>query len=183
MSQRLDRQIRTSGTKFRIYPQPRTLPSFQKPEVVTVSVPPHEIAAGPADARMYVADAVRKRAYGPRTEPPYTGPVHPPVSASRSGHFTHLKPETREFAAAAMYATVRRVLDIWEDYLAKPLDWIFTSEGGPSRLELLPLVRFENAQAGFGFLEFGFAQRPKLARLRDAYCLNFDVLAHDSDTA
>lgn len=177
MSIKLDIKLAVEGTRFLVYPQPRTLKAFSKPEVVVVSVPPSEIQPGPSDRRMYVVDPQKKRPYGPRTAPPYSGKTSEPLTADRNGHFTHVQPETREFAVAAMYATVRRVLDVWEDYLGKPLTWIFT--GDYDRLELLPLVQFENAQAGHGFLEFGYARNAKRGRLNDAYCLNFDVLAHE----
>lgn len=177
MSIKLDTELAVQGTRFLVYPQPRTLKAFSKPEVVIVSVPPKDVQPGPSDRRMYVVDPPKKRPYGPRTAPPYSGKASEPLSAAHNGHFTHVKPESREFAVAAMYATVRRVLDIWEDYLGKPLRWVFA--GDYDRLELLPLVKFENAQAGHGFLEFGFARNARRSDLRDAYCLNFDVLAHE----
>jgi hypothetical protein len=73
---------------------------------------------------------------------------------------------------------VRRVLDIWQDYFGHRIEWHFESDF--ARLELIPLIEWDNAQSGYGFLEFGYGRiegggidhsRP--------YCQNFDVLAHE----
>ena len=77
-----------------------------------------------------------------------------------------------------MYATVRRVLDIWEDYFGHRLDWHFESQF--ERLELIPLIDWDNAQSGFGFLEFGFGRTVSgTVDHTRPYCENFDVLAHE----
>lgn len=74
-----------------------------------------------------------------------------------------------------MYATVRRVLDIWEDFFGRRINLL-----GASRLELIPLIEWDNAQSGIGFLEFGFGRAATggIDRTRP-YCMNFDVLAHE----
>ncbi|MDQ4119465.1 MAG: hypothetical protein M3235_21270 [Actinomycetota bacterium] len=185
MSLELDARLADAGTRFRIFPQPPFLtkndgtPLFGVPEVVTVSVPPNEMRPGPADDRMYVVDAVNKRRYrGGVTGPPWAGDVRPPVQPDPDGHYTHLEPGSREFRAATMYATVRRVLDIWEDYLGHRLPWHF--EFQLRRLELVPLIEWDNAQSGFGFLEFGYGRLPGGGIDHDRpYCENFDVLAHE----
>jgi hypothetical protein len=166
------------GTRFLIFPQPRFLKKFGKPEVVTINVPAGEVAAGPADERMFVVDAVNKQPYNELTGPPYTGEKRPPVEPGPGGHFDHLKPDTREFSAATMYATVRRVLDIWEDYFGHQIAWHF--ETHYPKLELIPLIEWNNAQSGYGFLEFGYGPRPGggVDHSRP-YCQNFDVLAHE----
>ncbi|GAA5149315.1 hypothetical protein GCM10023321_12980 [Pseudonocardia eucalypti] len=184
MSQQLDAQLANVGTRFLIFPQPRFLtkddgtPVFPEPEEVIVSVPPAEMQPGPADDRMFVVDAVEKLPYNRLTRPPYRGPARPPVSPGPDGHFTHLDPDSREFSAATMYATVRRVLDIFEDYFGHHLEWHFDATF--SRLELIPLIEWDNAQSGFGFLEFGYGRTPggTIDHTRP-YCQNFDVLAHE----
>jgi hypothetical protein len=184
MSVELDRRLAQSGTRFLLFPQPRFLkkrdggPLFPEPETVTVSVPLGEVRAGPADDRVFVVDAIGKTRYGQFSRPPYRGPAHPPVEPGEDGHFTHLVPGTRAFSAATMYATVRRVLDLWEDYFGHRIDWHFESDF--ARLELIPLIEWDNAQSGYGFLEFGFGRRPNGAIDHDLpYCENFDVLAHE----
>ncbi|HJQ37621.1 MAG TPA: hypothetical protein VKB93_10820 [Thermoanaerobaculia bacterium] len=180
MSLTLDRALATAGTgtRFKIFPQPRFLPSFQTPEVVVINVPAGEVQAGPADDRMFVVDAINKQPYTPFTSPPYAGEKNPPVKPGPSGHFDHLDPESREFGCATMYATVRRVLDIWEDYFGHPLPWVFDVDF--ARLELIPLIEWDNAQSGYGFLEFGFGRTigGDIDHTRP-YCENFDVLAHE----
>jgi len=185
MSLALDRALVESGTRFRIFPQPRFLqrddgsgPLFPEPEEVFVSVPPAAMQPGPGDDRMFVVDAVSKLPYNRFFRPPYRGDARPAVQPDADGHFAHLDPSTREFSAATMYATVRRVLDIWEDYFGHRLEWHFESDFG--RLEMIPLIEWDNAQSGYGFLEFGFGRTPggTIDHTRP-YCENFDVLAHE----
>lgn len=179
MSVQLDQQLQQTGTRFRIFPQPRYLPSFAEPETVYVSVPPGEIEAGPADARMFVVDAKNKAPYSEAFWPPqYTGEALPPVQPGPDGHFDHLDPNSRAFSAATMYATVRRTLDIWEGYFGGKIAWHFDADF--ERLELIPLIEWDNAQSGYGFLEFGYGRRPSggIDHSRP-YCENFDVLSHE----
>ena len=184
MSLRLDRELAETGTRFRLFPQPRFLrrndgsPLFGEPEEVIISVTPDQIQAGPADDRMFVIDAVSKQPYSQFFRPPFSGDKREPVRPGPDGHFTHLDPNSREFSAATMYATVRRVLDIWEDYFGHRVDWHFESDF--DRLEMIPLIEWDNAQSGYGFLEFGFGRTPSgtIDHTRP-YCENFDVLAHE----
>lgn len=177
MSLKLDAALAVSGTRFKLFPQPRFLTAFRVPETISVSVPPNAIQAGPADDRMFVVDAINKRPYDRFTGPPYDGEQNLPVAPGPSGHFDHLDPDSREFSCATMYATVRRTLDIWEDYFGHSIPWHF--ESSFERLEMIPLIEWDNAQSGFGFLEFGFGRSPfGIDRMRP-YCQNFDVLAHE----
>jgi hypothetical protein len=185
MSLQLDSRLAETGTRFRIFPQPRFLqkaggagPLFPEPEVVVVSVPPAAMRPGPADDRMFVIDAVSKLPYNRFFRPPYRGSSNTAVRPGPDGHFDRIDPNTREFSAATMYATVRRVLDIWEDYFGHRLDWHFESQF--ERLELIPLIDWDNAQSGFGFLEFGFGRTASgTVDHTRPYCENFDVLAHE----
>ncbi len=155
MSIKLDSMIAETGTKFKIFPMPRSLRAFEYPETVRISVNPQLMEPGPADSRMYVLDPVEKIPYGPSTRrQSYGGRVNSPVRPGPDGHFDHLAPDTREFSCAAMYANARRILDIWEDYTGREIAWPFTLEF--SRLELIPLTNWDNAQSGWGYLEFGY---------------------------
>lgn len=172
---RLALDFSSTGTRFRLFPQPPLLRGFETPETVWVSTPPAALGPGPADERMYVADAVVKTPYEFPDLPPFTGEIHPPASAAEDGHFDHLEPGTHQFEAAHMYGTLRWVMDIWEAYLQHPIDWHFGADY--ERMELVPYVDWNNAQSGYGFIETGY-------RLDDAGCkfpmnLNFDVLAHE----
>ncbi|WP_341531903.1 hypothetical protein WKK05_38525 (plasmid) [Nostoc sp. UHCC 0302] len=178
MSMRLDAAIAGTGTRFKIFPQPRFLEIFREPETVRVTISPDQILPGPADNRMYVLDAVNKRPYGLFNQRPYLGPSNPPVLPGLDGHFDHLDVNSREFSAATMYATVRRVLDIWEDYFGRRIEWHFRIDF--EKLELIPLISWDNAQSGYGFLEFGYGRtRTGAIDLTRPYCENFDVLAHE----
>lgn len=179
MSVRLDARIQPTGTRFRLFPLPRhlNLPSFAMPETVVVNVPPDKMSPGPADDRMFVVDALNKQPYSRLFRPPFQGDKNPPVQPA-AGHFDTLSPDSREFLCATMYATVRRVLDIWEDYFEHIIDWHF--EPDFAKLELIPLIEWDNAQSGYGFLEFGFGRRMGGGiDHRLPYCANFDVLAHE----
>ena len=165
------------GTRFRLYPQPPILTSIEGPETVWVAPAAGSIGPGPSDGRMYVVDAIGKdQPYDYPYLPPYRGPRNPPVEPGIDGHFDHLDdPWSREFMAAHMYGTLRFVLDVWEKYFGGPIPWHF-AEDRP-RLELVPLVEWNNAHSGYGFIETGFA-RPG-APDPQPFCLNFDVLAHE----
>lgn len=183
MSQSLDARARERGTRFLVYPQNKTVPGFEQPEVVYIDSALGSIQAGPEDERIYVVDVSNKIPFDYPGAPPftyrYTDPnAVPPVQPNSEGHFDHLRPGSREFSAATMYATVRRVLDIWEDYFGRTIPWPFT----PPKLLLIPKVNWTNAHSGFdGFLEFGY---PSISGsedfdLENPYCENFDVLAHE----
>ena len=176
MSVQLDRELAEKGTKFRIFPQSRVL-NFP-PETIVVSIPPDQMRPGPADDRMFVVDAINKQPYDFPFGPPYTGAQNPLVQPGPDGHFDHLDVDSREFKCATMYATVRRTLDIWENYFGRTIPWHFETRF--ARMELIPLIEWDNAQSGFGFLEFGFGRMPNGSiDHTKPYCENFDVLAHE----
>ena len=168
-----DERIRAHGTRFALYPQPPVLRAVEL-ETVWVSPPPGSIAPGPRDNRMYVVDAVGKTQYE-LNAPPYRGPANPPVAPGRDGHFDHLRPGDAGFAAAHMYGSIRRVLDVWEGYFGRPIAWYFRDRF--ERLELVPWVDWDNAHSGPGFIEMGYAETEDGAR--HPHYLNFDVLAHE----
>jgi len=179
MSMQLDAELAQSGTRFRLFAQARYLAAFSVPETVYVSTPPDVIQSGPADERMFVVDAINKRPYGGAGgQPQWQGQRRDPVRAGTDGHFDHIDINSREFSCATMYATVRRVLDIWQDYFGHRIDWFF--EVDFQRLELIPVIEWDNAQSGYGFLEFGFGRLPCGGiDHQTPYCQNFDVLAHE----
>ena len=179
MSMTLDAEIANTGTRFKLFTQARYLPSFSEPETVVVSVPPGLIQPGPADDRMFVVDAIGKKPYVPNGSlPQWQGGRHPAVRPGQGGHYDDIALGTRAFSCATMYATVRRVLDIWQDYFGRDIEWFFRLHF--ARLELIPILEWDNAQSGYGFLEFGFGRLP-LGGLdyNNPYCQNFDVLAHE----
>jgi hypothetical protein len=184
MSVQLDAALESTGTRFRLFAQSRFLPSFSVPETVVVSQPPGSITAGPEDDRMFVIDAMDKVAYGltGALPPQQTGPRLPAVTAGPDGHFDRLDPDSREFKCATMYATVRRTLDIWQDYHGGKIEWFFRSSF--PKMLLIPAVEWDNAQSGFGFLEFGYGRKLGPGGLQvidhtSPHCENFDVLAHE----
>jgi len=179
MSIRLDHAIKKTGTKFRLFTQPRFLSAFREPETIIVSLSPESINEGPSDDRFYVVDAINKKPYSYPYMPPHEGLSTPPVKPdAKTGHFDHLDIDSRGFKAAHMYACVRRVLDIWEDYFESRIEWHFRLHF--ERMELIPLIFWGNAHSGYGFLEFGYGSNEwgEVDKTRP-YCMNFDVLAHE----
>jgi hypothetical protein len=180
MSKQLDAALEQTGTRFRLFSQARYLSAFSEPETVYVSTPPDVIQPGPADDRMFVIDAIRKRPYGfaGSGNPQWQGSRRDPVRPGADGHFDQIDLNSRAFSCATMYATVRRVLDIWQDYFGHRIDWFFSLDF--DRLELIPVLEWDNAQSGYGFLEFGFGRRQGGGIDHSSpYCQNFDVLAHE----
>jgi hypothetical protein len=180
VSIQLDAALQQTGTRFRLFAQSRSLPAFSQPETIYVSKQPNQIQPGPADDRMFVVDAINKKPYGSpgSSEPQWTGSSNNPVKPGLDGHFDRIDVNSREFSCATMYATVRRTLDIWQDYFGHRIEWFF--RGNFDRLEMIPVIEWDNAQSGYGFLEFGFGRLPSGAIDRNTpYCQNFDVLAHE----
>jgi hypothetical protein len=176
MSVKLDADLRARGTKFKLYPQPRFLEPYSEPETVWVSPPAGSIGPGPADDRIYVVDPVHKdRPYVYPDMPPYRRAIRPPVQPNAFGHFDDLDVNSRAFKVAHIYASLRRVLDIWEGYYQRRIDWHFQDQF--ERLEVIPLLDWDNAQSGYGFIEAGHATTEEGDDI--PFSLNFDVLAHE----
>ena len=184
MSLDLARWCRVAGTRFRLFPQPQFIEPFREPETVWLSPPAGMIGPGPSDDRMYVIDPIDKPypygiargPYGSRFfyAPPWNGPIRPPPLPGAGGHFDHLMVGTREFEAAHAYGVARFVLDIWEDYLGRPIRWHFL--GDYDRLEIALLPALANATAGYGFMELGSDVVDEDVQL---FSLNFDIIAHE----
>jgi hypothetical protein len=163
------------GTRFRIFPQSSFIPGYEHPETVWISTPPDRIRPGPADQRMYVVDPlVEKRPYEFPYLPPYAGALHPPAVAGPDGHFDHLDIGSREFQAAHVFACARRVLDICESYIGREIPWFFAPTY--KRLEIVPKLRWDNAQSGYGFLELG---EDDTRNEPEPFALSFDAVAHE----
>ena len=171
----MDLGFQERGTRFRLFPQSPLLSDYKEPETVWISLTPEEIRPGPSDDRMYVADAIGKSFYQNSVLPPFLGPCNPPAIASADGHFDQLEVGTPEFEAAHMYGTLRRVLDIWETYFERKIEWSFSDTY--ERLELVPWLDWNNAHAGYGFIEMGYGRDDEGRKF--PYNLNFDVLAHE----
>ncbi len=164
------------GTRFLIFPQPPFIPGYEKPEIVWLAPSADRILAGPADDRMYVADPVQaKRPYAYPELPPYAGSLHPPAEPGPDGHFDHILPGSPAFLSAHSFGCARRVLDICEGYVGRPIPWFF--EPALTRLEIVPHIRdWDNAQSGFGFLELGENEADNPS---SCFALNFDSVAHE----
>ena len=173
------------GTRFRLFPQAPFLRPDDPPDTVQVSAPAGSLAPGPADSRMFVIDPIGKeRPYGFLTNargqrdlylPSWEGPVRPPVEPSVDGHFDHIEPGAPGFEAVHAFGTVHFVQDIWDSYFGRPIDWHFGGLQDP--LEIVHYPHFDNAQAGYGFLELG-ADVTAAGEIRP-FSLDFDIIAHE----
>ena len=174
------------GTRFLVFAQSPSLPSFKKPVTIKISLPPERVRPGPADGQIYVLDVPNKLPYRSRSPQDYTpfdgrewnGFRAPPPAPGRSGHYDHLEPGTPGFAAAASYASIRRVLDIWHRYFGGPIAWHFKPKF--ARLEVVPQINDANAHAGFGFVEFGYGMPGGRFTYVSPFWQNFDVVAHET---
>src|SRR5262249_49183934 len=63
-------------------------------------------------------------------------------SRARTGHFDHYPVDSREFVTVHVYGSLRRVLDIFESYIGRPIPWQFRESY--EKLELIPLIEWEN---------------------------------------
>lgn len=170
---------RSSGTRFRLFPEYAA--GYVEPETVYLSPPPGSIAAGPSDDTMYVANAVLKLTpyVPPDYMPPYRGQEFPPALPDANGHFDHIEVETEQFLAAHLYGCIRFTLDVWERYLGRHVRW-WHADFLP-QLELIPLVRWRNAHSGPGFIEMG--EMPNRFKRQQLFCLNYDVVGHETGHA
>ena len=173
------RRERSPGTRFRLFPEYAS--GYVEPETVSLSPPPGTIGPGPCDAALHAVYPLLKSAeyVPPDYMPPYCGPVHPPVRPGPGGHFDHIPVDAPDFLPAHLYGCVRRTLDVWEGYLGRRIVWWHAAI--LPRLELVPVVQWPNAHSGPGFIETGimrnYTGRPQL------FCLNFDVVAHETGHA
>src|SRR4051794_4010405 len=152
-----------AGTRFRLFAQSPNLAAFRRPVVVSVSSPRGSVAAGPDDGFIYAVDPISKTLpYGPVVGrggrlalnlPPWTGPAHAPALPDADGNFDHLRPGDPGFEAAHAYGCVRLAFDTFERYLGRPMRFHFVPEH--PRLELAISPWYDNAQAGYGYIEIG----------------------------
>ncbi len=176
MPQADDQRFRRTGTRIRVYPQSPVLDATREPETIWISPAAGTVRAGPGDDRMYVIDPrLPKEPYESPAGPPFRGPTHPPVQPDANGHFDHLPVGSREFRAVHAYGILRRVLDIWEGYLSRPIPWHFRQHF--ERLEVVPSLEWNNAHSGYGFIETGVEISE--TGVFQHYSENFDVLAHE----
>jgi hypothetical protein len=176
---------KSNGTRFRLFPQAPYGSGERAPETVWLSPPAGTLGPGPQDHRMYVLDPVGKRApygiaftpYGtPYLDlPPWQGPIFAPAVPDPNGHFDHLALGTPEFEMAHVYGCVRFVLDVWERYFGRPIEWHFSPQY--ERMEILLLPAWDNAHVGWGFMEVG-AYTTEAGEVRP-FSLNFDTIAHE----
>ena len=181
----MDRNCCAGGVRFRLFPKPPYVHPDWPPETISVSSLPGSIGPGPSDHRMFLVNPIGKRyAYGvnpgplgtPRLDlPPWRGRVHQPVCPDAEGHFDYLPEGTPEFEEAHVFGTVRFVLDIWENYFGRPVEWHFARDYRQLEIVILPAV--DNAYAGYGFMEVGAHHRADGTLA--PFALNFDVMAHE----
>jgi hypothetical protein len=169
---------RDTGTRFLLFPQLRELRDFQTPVTVWLDGSRGPIRPGPEDGDIYVIDAVRKLPYYSNgvqhSVPPYrhaTSGVR--AMPDREGHFDHIQPvpaTARAFSCAAIYASIRCTLMVWEHYLGKKVRWYFDKQY--ERLEVIPRIQSGTAYSRPGYLECGhYEQRP--------LCENYEIVAHE----
>lgn len=174
------------GTRFALFPTPPYADIESRPETVFIAAPPGSIGPGPSDGRLYVINPIgKRRPYGvnpgplgtPHLDlPPWRGAMLRPVQPDADGHFDHLPPGTPEFEEAHVFGSIRFALQVWEGYFGRAIEWHFARDF--DRLEVVMLPSFDNAHAGWGFMEVGayhFADGTAAP-----FGLNYDVISHET---
>lgn len=167
-----------TGTIVRLFPQSE---GFPEPVPVELSPPAGSVLPGPEDATLRTILPVDKAApYAPPGYmPPWRGPVLPPAAPDAFGNFDHIPIDAPQFLSQHLYGGIRRTLDVWEHYLGRPVRWWHDAMW--PQLELVPLLDWNNAHSGPGFIETGFrAAGSGETRL---FALNLDVIAHETGHA
>ena len=173
------------GTRIRLFPiAPYAEPGIQ-PETVLLSPVPGRVGPGPSDDRMIALQPIDKAGpyglvAGPPGNaqlmlPPWRGQIDRPIMPGHDGHLDRIPVNSQEFALAHAYGAARFTLDIWEGYFGRPIGWHFSD--AMDRLEINLHEEWDNAQAGYGFLELGAHRDDDGERL--PFALNFDIVAHE----
>ncbi len=167
-----------NGTLVRLFPQTE---GFDEPVVVVLSSPAGSVAAGPADATLRTVLPVDKRApyEPPNYMPPYRGAALPPAAPDPWGNFDTVPVDCPQFLCQHLFGGIRRTLDVWEGYLGRPVVWWHAPQ--LPQLELVPMLDWDNAHSGPGFIETGV--RATQAGVPQLFALNFDVIAHETGHA
>jgi hypothetical protein len=170
---------RTRGTRFRLFPGYAS--GYEEPETVVLSSSVGTIGPGPSDSSMYTVNPRWKQHQydPPEYLAPYRGAQYQPARPGPTGHFDNIAVETPQFLAAHLYGCTRRTLDIWEHYLGKEVVWWHAAF--IPQLELVTVVQWTNAHSGPGFIETGLI--PNHTGRKQLFCLNFDVIAHETGHA
>lgn len=168
-----------TGTRFRLFPQ--FAEGYDEPEVVMLSPRRGTVGIGPSDSSLYAINALDKDSpYDPPIYmPPYQGPQLAPAHPGPDGNFDHIPVDSPEFPPAHIYGVTRLTLDVWERYLTRPVTWWHAA--AYPQIELVPIVHWDNAHSGPGFIETGM-RRNHRGHL-EPYCFNLDVIAHETGHA
>ena len=164
------------GTRFRLYPS--YAEGFAEPEVVELSLPAGTVRAGPSDHSMCVVNPVRKDA------PLRSTALCPALSWSglcpgAAGTGRTFRSYPGGDGTVSRRASLRhRPLDPRHLGTLSAPPRRLAGRRCPPRLELIPLVRWPNAQSGPGFLETGL--KPNRMDQPQPFCLNYDVMAHET---
>ncbi len=156
---------------------PQSGGTYTVPELVLIEAPVGGISAGPTDCVFSVVNPRFKRlAFSAKNYlPPYVGSVFEPATCNRTGDFDHYQSDSPQFRAAHVYAICRLTLDLWQRYLGQPI--ILWCNDVYSRLEIVPLVEWDNAHFGPGFLEYG--KLVDLRGLANELWMDLDAVAHE----
>ena len=168
-----------TGTRFRLFPNADE--GYDEPELVIVSSPAGSLGPGPSDSTLRAILPLAKEAEydPPGYMPPYEGPCLPPAFPDASGNFDHIAVDDPAFLCAHLFGCIRWTLDVWEYYLGKAVVW-WHYPAYP-QLELVPDLNWDNAHSGPGFIETG--SRLNREGVRNMFCLNFDIVSHESGHA
>lgn len=198
----LNEAFKETGTKFNVFPTPANVDG--KVETIYVSaIPPNH--SNPSHNKIRITNnfgdnkfqVVGKKSidYGGLIGEP-TRLIPGSIKPGNDGHFDYLNPvnNQQEFFCAALYASARRTLDMWEMYAGHEVNWI--SDCYAEHLELLPYLNGPGAFSNYSNIQFGYWNEgahycgssyrtvptpfgPKEFDLNLPNCENFEVIAHE----
>jgi hypothetical protein len=190
----LNEEFKEKGTRFKVFTTPANVGG--KVETIYVSTSPDQIRKtdGFGDGKFRVVEK-KSIDYGGFIGEP-TRLIPRSIKSGSDGHFDYLNSvgQQQEFFCAALYASARRTLDMWEKYAGHEIRWISDCYAG--HLELLPYLNGFGAYSNYSNIQFGYWSEgthycgssyhmvpkpsgPEEFDLNLPNCENFEVIAHE----
>lgn len=141
-------------------------------ESVCLSSNPVEVGVGPSDDELVVVNTVNKRPFAEHEPAIIRSELAQPFVPKSELDLNISAGDTEKFCCVHMFGSVRRALDVWETYFGFKL-----TTPHQNKIQLIPFVDWNNAQAGDRFIETGFQVSDE--GISQPFCLSFDVLAHE----
>ncbi|MBX2836838.1 MAG: hypothetical protein KTR35_08280 [Gammaproteobacteria bacterium] len=161
-----------SGIWVNLYPVGPFGDGKTQSESVCLSSVPQLMGVGPSDDELVVINSAHKRPFAEHEPPIIRGELAEPFVPRTEADLQFVDEGTEHFCCVHMFGSVRRALDVWETYFGYKL-----TGRRQKKIQLIPFVDWNNAQAGDRFIETGFQVSDE--GITQPFCLSFDILAHE----